>query len=144
MRRVIITGGAGFIGSNFVRLALARKSDWQLTTLDCLTYAGNLENLAGLESHPRHRFEKLDITDAPELERVFAEKPDGVIANNTTNKSTGCCVGFHFLFSGCRLIVEELALLRTAGVAGVATGGFRLSNSAATEVASCSRSASVK
>jgi len=64
MRKVLVTGGAGFIGSNFVRHAIATHSDWQVTTLDKLTYAGRLENLQDLIDHPRHTFVKGDIADA--------------------------------------------------------------------------------
>jgi dTDP-glucose 4,6-dehydratase len=64
VREVLVTGGAGFIGSNFVRYALAAHDDWRVTTLDKLTYAGRLENLASVADHPRHRFVKGDIVDA--------------------------------------------------------------------------------
>jgi dTDP-glucose 4,6-dehydratase len=60
---VLVTGGAGFIGSNFVRHALATHPDWRVTTLDKLTYAGRLENLAGVVDHPRHEFVKGDVAD---------------------------------------------------------------------------------
>jgi dTDP-glucose 4,6-dehydratase len=64
MTDVLVTGGAGFIGSNFVRHALSTHADWQVTTLDKLTYAGRLENLHDVIDHPRHRFVKGDIADA--------------------------------------------------------------------------------
>jgi len=64
MVNVLVTGGAGFIGSNFVRYAIAAHPDWSVTTLDKLTYAGRLENLRDVEGHPRHRFVKGDVTDA--------------------------------------------------------------------------------
>src|SRR4051812_5323403 len=63
MVKVLVTGGAGFIGSNFVRHAIRTHDDWTVTTLDKLTYAGRLENLAGVADHPRHRFVKGDIAD---------------------------------------------------------------------------------
>ena len=63
MVNVLVTGGAGFIGSNFVRYALAAHADWHVTTLDKLTYAGRLENLASVKDHPRHRFVQGDIAD---------------------------------------------------------------------------------
>jgi dTDP-glucose 4,6-dehydratase len=64
MVKVLVTGGAGFIGSNFVRYALATHPDWQVTTLDKLTYAGRLENLEEITNDPRHRFVKGDVADA--------------------------------------------------------------------------------
>ena len=60
---VLVTGGAGFIGSNFVRYALSRHPDWRVTTLDKLTYAGRRENLHDVMDHPRHRFVHGDILD---------------------------------------------------------------------------------
>lgn len=60
---VLVTGGAGFIGSNFVRFAISAHPDWRITTLDKLTYAGRLENLQGLLEHPRHEFVKGDVAD---------------------------------------------------------------------------------
>jgi dTDP-glucose 4,6-dehydratase len=64
MTNVLVTGGAGFIGSNFVRYALGAHPDWRVTTLDKLTYAGRLENLQDVIDHPRHAFVKGDIADA--------------------------------------------------------------------------------
>ena len=64
MVEILVTGGAGFIGSNFVRHALAAHPDWRVTTLDKLTYAGRLENLREVEGNPRHRFVRGDIADA--------------------------------------------------------------------------------
>ena len=64
MVQVLVTGGAGFIGSNFVRYALEAHPDWHITTLDKLTYAGRMETLRDVEGHPRHRFVRGDIADA--------------------------------------------------------------------------------
>jgi dTDP-glucose 4,6-dehydratase len=61
MVNVLVTGGAGFIGSNFVRYALSTHRDWRITTLDKLTYAGRLENLQDVMEHPRHEFVKGDV-----------------------------------------------------------------------------------
>ncbi len=64
MIKVLVTGGAGFIGSNFVRWAHNAHPDWHITTLDKLTYAGRLENLREVIDSPRHTFVKGDIADA--------------------------------------------------------------------------------
>jgi len=74
----LITGGAGFIGSNFVRFMLETRPDISLINLDALTYSGNLENLAGLEDHPRHEFVKGDIRDA-DLVRSLVERAEAVV-----------------------------------------------------------------
>jgi dTDP-glucose 4,6-dehydratase len=63
MVEVLVTGGAGFIGSNFVRHALGAHDDWHVTTLDKLTYAGRRENLHDVMDHPRHTFVHGDICD---------------------------------------------------------------------------------
>lgn len=64
MVNVLVTGGAGFIGSNFVRFALSHHVDWRVTTLDKLTYAGRLENLRDVQDSARHTFVHGDVTDA--------------------------------------------------------------------------------
>ncbi len=79
MNRLLVTGAAGFIGSNFVRRVLEQRPDWQIVAYDALTYAGNLENLAGLESHGRFQFVRGDICSADDLKPVFAEPLWGVI-----------------------------------------------------------------
>ncbi|MFN7935577.1 MAG: dTDP-glucose 4,6-dehydratase [Bryobacteraceae bacterium] len=78
--KILVTGGAGFIGSAFVRLVLAERPDCQVVNLDKLTYAGNLENLASVADSPRYRFVKGDIADGPFVMDLFAqEKPEAVV-----------------------------------------------------------------
>ncbi|RKY29136.1 MAG: dTDP-glucose 4,6-dehydratase, partial [Candidatus Omnitrophota bacterium] len=64
--KLLVTGGAGFIGSNFVHYALDKYNDWQIVNMDKLTYAGNVANLDDIKDNPRHLFVKGDIAD-PEL-----------------------------------------------------------------------------
>jgi dTDP-glucose 4,6-dehydratase len=64
MVNVLVTGGAGFIGSNFIRYALQTHADWHITNLDKLTYAGRLETLNDVIANPRHRFVRGDIADS--------------------------------------------------------------------------------
>jgi dTDP-glucose 4,6-dehydratase len=79
MKTLLVTGGAGFIGSALVRQLIA-ETDWHVINVDKLTYAGNLESLADLTTHPRHIFSRTDICDRPALDALFAEfKPAGVI-----------------------------------------------------------------
>jgi dTDP-glucose 4,6-dehydratase len=80
MKTIIITGGAGFIGSHVVRRFVKRYPDTRIVNLDALTYAGNLENLKDVENAPNYVFEKVNITDADAVNAVFAKhSPDGVI-----------------------------------------------------------------
>ncbi len=79
MSTLLVTGGAGFIGSNFVRL-LAAETDARVVVLDKLTYAGNLDNLAGLLEDPRVAFVQGDVADRVTVRRVFAEhRPDRLV-----------------------------------------------------------------
>ena len=63
MRNILVTGGAGFIGSNFVRMMLRKYPEYRIINIDALTYAGNLENLRDVEDNPRYVFAKVDIRD---------------------------------------------------------------------------------
>ncbi len=81
MSRILVTGGAGFIGSNFVRMVLAEHPDAFIVNLDSLTYAGNLENLAGLLDHSNHKFIKGDICDGPLVEKTIDDHRIDTIIN---------------------------------------------------------------
>jgi dTDP-glucose 4,6-dehydratase len=78
--KVLVTGGAGFIGSAFVRLLAKTRPDFNILNLDKLTYAGNLENLKPIEGYAKHRFERADICDAAKVGELFASfAPDAVV-----------------------------------------------------------------
>ncbi len=73
MRRFLVTGGAGFIGSNYIRYLLQKYDDVAVVNLDKLTYAGNLDNLREVEKHPRYRFVQGDICDAMLVDELMDE-----------------------------------------------------------------------
>jgi len=80
MKKILITGGAGFIGSHVVRRFVNSYPDYQIFNLDALTYAGNLENIADIEKNPNYTFIKGDIVDADFIDRLFQKQQfDGVI-----------------------------------------------------------------
>ena len=94
--KLLVTGGAGFIGSNFVRYLLRRYPDWQVVNLDKLTYAGNLENLTEVETDPRYAFVKGDICDADTVGRA-ARGCDAIInfaAESHVDRSIADPTGF--------------------------------------------------
>lgn len=80
MKKILITGGAGFIGSHVVRLFVTKYPDYQIYNLDMLTYAGNLTNLSDIENLPNYHFIKADIVDGEAMQKLFAlHQFDGVI-----------------------------------------------------------------
>jgi dTDP-glucose 4,6-dehydratase len=81
MRTILVTGGAGFIGANFVRMVLDEHADMRVVNLDKLTYAGNLENLAGYTNNPNHIFVKGDICDGDLVSRLIDEHAIDAIVN---------------------------------------------------------------
>ena len=96
MPMFVVTGGAGFIGSNFVRLALAQSPNLRIVNIDLLTYAGNLENLAGVPED-RHTFVRADITDPEAMARAIPAGADAVInfaAETHVDRSILCPLAF--------------------------------------------------
>ena len=80
IKTLLVTGGAGFIGSNFVRFVRRTRATWNVVTLDALTYAGNLANLSELEDDPQHTFVRADIADRDSVADVFqSHRPDAVV-----------------------------------------------------------------
>lgn len=71
MKIILVTGGAGFIGSNFVKLMLEKHPEYKIINIDDLTYAGNLENLKDIDGNPNYEFIKVDIRDREKIEEIF-------------------------------------------------------------------------
>ncbi|MGG0814141.1 dTDP-glucose 4,6-dehydratase [Paenibacillus alvei] len=77
--KLLVTGGAGFIGSNFVIYMLNRYPDYKIVNVDALTYAGNLENLTEIQDNPNYNFVKADIADSQAMDKLFSEGVDVVV-----------------------------------------------------------------
>lgn len=71
MKTILVTGGAGFIGSNFVKLMLEKHPEYKIINIDALTYAGNLENLKDIDDNPNYEFVKVDIRERETIEEIF-------------------------------------------------------------------------
>lgn len=81
MKRILVTGGAGFIGSNFVKYMLNSDQDYKVINIDALTYAGNLENLQDIADHPNYVFIKADIRDRQKIDEIFATHQIEAVVN---------------------------------------------------------------
>lgn len=77
--KLLVTGGAGFIGSNFVLYMLQQYPEYEIINVDSLTYAGNLENLKSVENNPKHTFVKADITDAKTMDELVSQGVDVIV-----------------------------------------------------------------
>ena len=71
MINILVTGGAGFIGSNFIKMMLEKHPDYHIVNADALTYAGNLENLIDISNHQNYTFKKVDIRDRNKINELF-------------------------------------------------------------------------
>ncbi len=78
---IIVTGGAGFIGGNFVHYMLKKYPDYRIICIDCLTYAGNMETLADVMDNQNFRFCKVDITDREAVYKAFEEEKPDIVVN---------------------------------------------------------------
>ena len=81
LKKILVTGGAGFIGSNFVHYMLAHHNDYHVVVYDKLTYAGNLDNLLAIQGHPRYTFVRGDICDRHDVETIIKSHTIDTIVN---------------------------------------------------------------
>jgi dTDP-glucose 4,6-dehydratase len=114
---VLVTGGAGFIGSNFVRLLLEDSSD-RVINLDLLTYAGNLANLAGFENDPRYRFVRGDIRDRGLVRKILAEEQIDAVVHFAAESHVDRSVEGPEIFILTNILGTEI-LLEESRAAGV-------------------------
>lgn len=77
--KLLVTGGAGFIGSNFILYMMQQHPNYQIINMDALTYAGNLENLKSVQDHPNYSFVQADIADKPAVDAIFQQGIDVVV-----------------------------------------------------------------
>lgn len=114
--KILVTGGAGFIGANFVLEMLATHEDVEIVNFDALTYAGNLENLRSVEDDPRHRFVRGDVCDTDAVASVLDESIDAVVhfaAESHVDRSVeGPDVFLRTNVMGTQVLLERVRELR--------------------------------
>ena len=81
MKTILVTGGAGFIGSNFIKMILKKHSDYVVVNVDSLTYAGNLINLSEIEQNENYIFHKIDIRNREKINNLFEQFDFDYIVN---------------------------------------------------------------
>lgn len=107
---LLITGGAGFIGSNFVHLVLKEHPDVTLVNVDALTYCGNLENLSSVEDDPHYRFVKADISDSEAMEKLFSAEPFDAVINFAAETHVDRSITGPAVFLGTNVIGTQVLL----------------------------------
>ena len=123
-RNVLVTGGAGFIGANFLEHLLATDSSVNVVTLDSLTYAGSIENLDAVMSNPRHQFVKGDITEAALVNRLIAEKSIDTIVHFAAESHVDRSITGPAAFINTN-VVGTFTLLEAARTAWLGNGARR-------------------
>jgi len=114
---ILVTGGAGFIGSNYVRFLLESSTD-QVVNFDLLTYAGNLENLAGLEDHPNYHFVRGDVRDRVAVKKAMADHSIDAVVHFAAESHVDRSVEGPEIFVLTNVVGTEILLeeARSAGV----------------------------
>ena len=112
-KTIIVTGGAGFIGSNFVFHMLGKYPDYRIICLDKLTYAGNLSTLAPVMDNPNFRFVKLDICDREGVYQLFEEEHPDMVVNFAAESHVDRSIEEPFAFAKTN-VMGTLSLLQAA------------------------------
>ncbi len=113
MKSILITGGAGFIGSHVVRLFVNKYPDYKIVNLDKLTYAGNLANLKDIEDKPNYKFIKGDISDLEEMRRIIRDNGITGIIHLAAESHVDRSIKDPFTFARTN-VMGTLALLQAA------------------------------
>lgn len=116
--KLLVTGGAGFIGSNFIRYILNKYTDYQVVNLDLLTYAGNLENLKDVEKNPNYKFVKGDIGDLEKNKKLLTDEKIDVIVNFAAESHNGRAMVEPDIFIKTNVLGTQM-LLEAAKESGV-------------------------
>jgi len=124
MKTYLITGGAGFIGSNFIRHILNKYSEIKIINLDKLTYAGNLENLKDVENSPNYIFIKGDICDKKLVEKLFSENDIDYVVNFAAESHVDRSIKEPYIFVKTN-VLGTVNLLNIAKNAWEVQGGFK-------------------
>jgi dTDP-glucose 4,6-dehydratase len=114
--RVLVTGGCGFIGSNFIRMLLAKRPDWEIVNLDRLTYAGRLENLQDVAGDPRYRFVRGDICDPAAVAEAMAGCTLAVNFAAETHVDRSLLGAGHFIDTDIKGVMVLLEEARARGI----------------------------
>ncbi len=117
--RLLVAGGAGFIGSNFIRYILDARGDWQVVNVDKLTYAGNLANLEDVEGNDRYRFHRADICDAKAVGTIVKDEAPDAIVNFAAETHVDRSIDDPALFLRTNILGTQV-LLEAARKQGVA------------------------